>query len=273
MYKILFTDIDGTLLNKERIISPATKKEIFRLNTEKRIPVILISSRMPKAMKPLHDELELEYPIISYNGALILKSSGLKDDSDILFSTTIKPEIVKNINEFKSMCDFHISLYYNDDWYVEGMDYWADREITSTKVVPSIGQHEVVIKDWEIKKVGAHKVMCMGNAMEIEKLHEWLFTKYPGVLNLYRSKPTFIEITPNIVSKATALEYMLDYLNVDSSETIAIGDNYNDLDMLNKAGLGIAMGNAPAAVRKAADYITLSNNDDGLAAAIRKFFN
>ncbi len=272
MYKILFTDIDGTLLNKERLISPATKKEIARLSNEKGIPVILISSRMPKAMKHLQDELELNYPIVPYNGALILKNASLNDESDILFTTTITPQIVKSIIEYKRCCEFHVSLYYNNNWFVEGMDYWANREVTSTQVSPSVVGHEEVIKDWEEKNVGAHKVMCMGDAPEIEKLHNWLFITYPGVLNLYRSKSTFIEITPNIVSKATAVKFMLDYFKMKESEAVAAGDNYNDLDMLKEAGLGIAMGNAPKIIQKAADYVTLSNNEDGLAKAIAKYF-
>ena len=152
------------------------------------------------------------------------------------------------------------------------MDYWANREVISTKVIPSVSQHEVVLRNWENKKAGAHKVMCMGNATEIDKLLGLLTAAFPENLNLYRSKPTFMEITPRAVSKSTAFKYLLNFLLIDPSEAVAVGDNYNDLEMLKDAGLGIAMGNSPDSVKQAADYVTLSNNDNGLAAAVRKFF-
>ena len=272
MYKVLFTDIDGTLLNKSREITPATKIEIQRITVEQNIPVILISSRMPKAMKHLHDELKLSSPIIAYNGALILKSAEVANLSDILFSATISSGTVRAINNFKEKCDFHISLYYNDDWFVEGMDYWTNREVTSTKVNPSITSHEFVIRDWEGKNIGAHKVMCMGETEEIEKLFNWLGSNFSNELNLYRSKPTYIEITPSVVSKATAVSMITKYLNISEAQAIAVGDNYNDLEMLKSVGLGISMGNAPDSVKAAAAHITLSNNEDGLAEAIRKYF-
>ena len=272
MYRIFFTDIDGTLLNKERQITPEIKKEIRRLKTELKIPVILISSRMPKAMKHLHDELELNDPVIPYNGALILNSPEIKDESDIMVTATIDPETVKEIIKFKNNDDYHVSLYYNDDWYVEGMDYWADREVTSTKVFPSVISHEKVIEDWESSNAGAHKVMCMGKEDRIDKLSDWLNSEYPETLNLYRSKPSFLEITSRKVSKATAAEFLLNRLGISLSEAVAAGDNYNDIDMLTKAGLGIAMGNAPDQVKDAADFTTLSNRENGLAAALKKFF-
>lgn len=272
MYKIFFTDIDGTLLNKERQITPEIKKEIQRLKIELKIPVILISSRMPKAMKHLHDELELNDPIIPYNGALILGSSEIKSKSDIMLSTTIESEIVKEIIRFKNEDDYHISLYYNDDWFVEEMDYWANREIGSTKVSPSVIPHEKIIKDWERSNAGAHKVMCMGGEDRIDRLSDWLNLKYSETLNLYRSKPVFLEITPRIVSKATAVEFLLERFGLSLSETAAAGDNFNDIEMLSKAGLGIAMGNAPDRVKASANFTTLSNRENGLAAALKKFF-
>ncbi len=272
MYRILFSDIDGTLLNNERKITPETKKEIERIKTEKNIPVILISSRMPKAMKHICEELGLNNPIVPYNGALILNSADMTDESSVMFSSTIPPGIVETIIRYKKDFDFHISLYYNDDWYVEGMDFWADREVTSTKVTPSVSQHEIVLRNWENKKAGAHKVMCMGNAADIEKLFDRLNAAFPESLNLYRSKPTFLEITPKTVSKSTALTYLLNYLRIEPSEAVAVGDNYNDIEMLEAAGLGIAMGNAPDSVKRAADFITLSNKENGLAAAVKKFF-
>jgi Cof subfamily protein (haloacid dehalogenase superfamily) len=90
-------------------------------------------------------------------------------------------------------------------------------------------------------------------------------------LNIYPSKPTYLEIMPKMASKTSAIQVLQDKFGVHQSEIIAMGDNYNDIDMLAYAGLGIAMGNAPDEVRKQAKEITLTNDEDGVAAALLKY--
>ena len=91
-------------------------------------------------------------------------------------------------------------------------------------------------------------------------------------LNIYQSKPTYLEIMNKDVSKPKAIEKLLSLYDIDSSEIVAIGDNYNDADMLKYAGVGIAMGNAPDKVKLVSDFITLSNDEDGIVTAVNKYF-
>lgn len=130
--KILFTDIDGTLLNKNRELSVNTIKQIKRLNSILSIPVILVSARMPKSMRILQSQLGLSNEIICFNGALSLG----EEDSIVLQDNRIIGEISRNIFEKSKLHDLHFSTFVNDYWMVNKNDKWAEREIENTKVIP-----------------------------------------------------------------------------------------------------------------------------------------
>ena len=117
--KIAFTDIDGTLLNKDRVPSSLLKEEVARISKLK-VPFVLISSRMPSAMFHIQQDLGIEdIPLICYNGGLVLV------DGKPIHSTEIPANIVRTIHDLNADNSFHISLYKEDDWFVESMDFWA----------------------------------------------------------------------------------------------------------------------------------------------------
>jgi HAD-superfamily hydrolase, subfamily IIB len=111
----------------------------------------------------------------------------------------------------------------------------------------------------------------MADQNEIEVLNTKIKDYNSNNLNIYLSKPTYLEMMPNNASKTSAIEVLCKKYDIQRSEVIAIGDNYNDINMIEFAGLGIAMGNAPDAVKQYADDITLSNDEDGVAVAIKKY--
>ncbi|UZO79920.1 Cof-type HAD-IIB family hydrolase [Aquimarina sp. ERC-38] len=262
--KILFTDIDGTLLNTERELSEATITEIQRIKD--RIKIILISSRMPSAMKHLQEKLNIsELPLICYNGGLILI------DNKTVFSKTISNSITKELFAFNKTTPFHLSLYQNDEWYVPELDFWAKREINNTKVQPTVLSNDQVLEIWGKEQKEAHKIMCMGETEAIDKAYCFLTENFKDQLHCYRSKDTYIEIAEKSISKKTAIAYLADYYKVDLKEVIAFGDNYNDIEMLKAAGIGIAVANAKPEVLAIADYVTSTGKEDGVATYIRKF--
>ena len=267
-YKMLFTDIDGTLLNRERVISAKTKNQIERISKEHQIPVILISSRMPKAMNHLQNELGTNYPIISYNGALIIETA----NENVIHSETIPFHIVQEIFEKSKIEAVHTSLYCYDNWYVEELDFWASREINNTKAEPEVIKFETLFSTAPLENLNMHKIMCMGDKAGIDDVLKHASDNFGNELNLYRSKDTYLEITSNKASKATAVKKIHQNYNIKADEIIAVGDNYNDLEMLEYAGLGVAMGNAKDEIKKIADEITLSNTEDGVAELIKKYF-
>lgn len=263
--RIVFSDIDGTLLNEKRSLSKATI-EIFK-KLKGKTPIVLISARMPKAMRHLQKVGGIEdQPIIAYNGGLILKNK------EILHSTEIPNQLTETITAFDP--NIHFSLYHNDDWFIPKKDYWALREINNTKVDATLLSNEEVINQWKSKKIGAHKIMCMGNIDDIDRLFEYLETNYTNHLHLYRSKSTYIEISPKSISKKTAISYLLkhQYPKLTLAEAVAFGDNYNDMEMLNAVGYGVAVENAKQEVKDIAKYHTKAGVKDGVAAFLEKHF-
>ena len=265
-FNLICSDIDGTLLNKDRELSSVTIKEINRLS---HIPFVLISSRMPKAMRHLQKQIgNTNTPIIAYNGGLIL------DNDNIIESTVIHNTVLASIIEACIGTSIHLSLYHHDEWYVPSLDYWANREIQNTKVIPVVKPHQAVLKTWIAEGKGAHKIMCMGIENEIDTLYKSLEKSLSNDIILYRSKPTYIEISHRSISKKTAIETLINhkYPKTTMANVIAFGDNYNDLDMLKAVGLGIAVANANNLVLKTAKQITDTNKNDGVAKALSELF-
>jgi len=95
--------------------------------------------------------------------------------------------------------------------------------------------------------------------------------KFGHLINVYRSEPFFLELMPHGVDKANSLKELLNHLNLSTEQMISCGDGYNDLSMIEYAGMGVAMANARDEIKKVADYITLSNDDDGIAHVIHEF--
>lgn len=263
-HRIIFSDIDGTLLNSRRELSEVTISEIKRIKNT--IPVVLISSRMPSAMMHLQKKLGItDQPIVCYNGGLILV------DNKPIHSTYIPTNVIKGLADFNTKNAFHISLYCDDNWYVPEMDFWATREKNNTKVIPNIKSTKEVIHHWEKQDKGAHKIMCMGEEKYIDDVYRFLENTYEETLHLYRSKPTYIEIAHKSISKHTAVEMLLStYFNIPIEDAVAFGDNYNDIAMLKAVGTGIAVANAKPEVLQIANAITLSGKEDGVANYIKE---
>lgn len=262
-FKMVCLDIDGTLLNSNHKISENTREIIKIVANEKQIPVILVSARMPKGIVSLQRELEIKQPIICYSGALILDNCG-----DMLSKQVINLSDLKNIYKFANNLNVHISLYKDDEWYVEKIDYWAKQESEITNITPNVIDFNNLIELWREEGTGPNKILCMASTNDINLLRENI--RY-DTLNIYPSKPTYLEIMPIEASKTSAINFLQKKLNIERSSIICMGDNYNDIDMIEYAGLGIAMGNAPDDVKKHANDITLTNDEDGVAEAIKKY--
>ena len=200
-YKLVCTDIDGTLLNKDRELSELTIAEVQRISP---IPFVLISSRMPKGMRHLqHQFNNIETPLIAYNGGLVLHGE------TVLHSTFINNTVLAAAIEKCASTSIHLSLFHADEWYVPSMDYWAKREEHNTKVTPTIKSYSDVLADWQQEGKGAHKIMCMGDENEIDALYKALEAEFSDEIMLYRSKNTYIEISHKSISKKTAIDLLL----------------------------------------------------------------
>ncbi|MDV7186397.1 Cof-type HAD-IIB family hydrolase [Lutibacter sp. TH_r2] len=265
-YQLVCSDIDGTLLNKDRELAKATIEQVQRIAP---IPFILISSRMPKAMRHLQTEFgNTSTPLIAYNGGLVLDNEKVLHSTEI--DNTVLAETIKKCEE----TSIHLSLYHADEWYVPSMDYWAKREENNTKVTPEVLSNIEVLEKWKNEGKGAHKIMCMGDENEIDTLYKSLEIEFSDEIMLYRSKETYIEISHKSISKKTAINTLIDvnYPHLTMENVVAFGDNYNDVEMLKAVGLGVAVGNAKVEVLEVANSVTDTNKNDGVAKAIKEYF-
>ncbi|MBT2697447.1 HAD family phosphatase [Bacillus sp. ISL-40] len=264
-FKMVCLDIDGTLLNSRHEITEKTKQVIQKVAIEKQIPVILVSARMPKGIKFLQQALNIVQPIICYSGAFIW------NNRDTLLNITIPVSDVKQVYNIVKSIGIHISLYKDDEWYIEEMDDWAKQESEITNITPSILDFSTLFMMWEQGNTGPNKILCMAESHKIHQLDVKINDYLSSYLNIYPSKPTYLEIMPKHTTKTSAIEFLCKEFDILKNEIIAIGDNYNDMNMIEFAGLGIAMGNAPEQVKQIANDITLSNDEDGVAEALKKY--
>ncbi|MGZ0043109.1 Cof-type HAD-IIB family hydrolase [Paenibacillus ottowii] len=263
-YKIVCIDIDGTLLNSAHQITEETKETILQVINGKQIPVVLVSARMPKAIIPLQKHLGISEPLICYSGALVIDRHGNK-----LNTRYIDTKMTQRLLDSLAAYDLHVSLYKDDEWYIEQLNAWALQERDITNIEPRIYSFSKLTNGWREETDGTSKILCMGDPEEISRVLQVLRPVYGEEVNLYLSKPTYLEIMSKKASKTAAIQILLKEYQLKQSDCLAIGDNYNDIDMLAFAGLGIAMENAPLEVKAAANTVTLSNDENGVAHALK----
>jgi Cof subfamily protein (haloacid dehalogenase superfamily) len=272
-YKVVCTDIDGTLLDSRRELSAKTIA-IFK-NLPPEVMVVLASSRMPAAMRHLQEQLGvLHHPMICYNGGFLIQYREASPVPEVLDTVTMPLEICAGIIALTRDTTIHTSLYFEDEWYAPVWDQWSEREARITKAEPVVMSLENVLAKWSENRNGAHKVMCMGDEKEIELMEAGLKKSFSEDIHIYRSRPTYLELAPRAISKGSALELLLKRKNHSSlAEVIAFGDNYNDIELLRVAGHGVAVANGREEVKAVAAEITADSKLDGVALVLEEHFS
>ena len=261
-YKILCSDLDGTLLSTKSDVSDFTIAEINRIKNHVR--VVLVSARMPRAMTYLQRRLGIEdQPLICYNGALVL------DGENKIASAEITIPFLNEVHALAMVHSIKLGLYHGNEWYVEENSERVRKEIRYTQTTPVFRATKDTLADWQSRELGAHKIMLMGTKNTSDAIFPILEERFSEALNLYRSNDTLIEIAPKSVSKLTAIKLLLKD-DEELSNVISFGDNYNDIEMLQYTGLGVAVGNAREEVKTIANEVTLANTDHGVASFIKQ---
>ncbi len=261
-FKVLCSDLDGTLLSTKSDVSDFAIAEISRIKDS--LKVILVSARMPKAITYLQERLGImNEPMICYNGALII--NGALN----IFSTVIQIKHLESINEIAQKHEVKLGLYHGNEWYASENTDFIQKEIIYTRTTPIFRPTRDTVIDWKLRKLGAHKIMLMGTKKALDSMHIELQKELKSELLLYRSNDVLIEVAPAATSKLLGIQKILGKRQT-LNDVIAFGDNYNDIEMLRAAGCGVAVGNAQPEVKAVADKITLRNTDDGVAHFINQ---
>ena len=263
--RLIISDIDGTILDDQHQVDSQLREQIPLLKKEN-IPFVLASARSPLGMEPIARELGLgDTPLACYNGALVIKGDP-QDYETIIEHPLDKKEIRTFLELVKTKFpSVSINLYSGKDWIADRLDRWVQIEAEITGEQPFIQNVLLHVL------IPAHKLLLIDDAAVIQQLHAYLQTMdFPNTA-FYLSKDNYLEVTHKEVSKEQALLEVAKHYQIPLEQVMTIGDNFNDLPMLRLAGLGVAMGNAPEAVKLEATAITKSNNQNGVAKAIEKY--
>lgn len=260
--RILFSDIDGTLINSRQHIPGRTREKILELDA-KGIPFILVSARGPAGVEVIRRELGNRRPFICYSGGLILDADG-----SALYSKQMEVGLAVEIQGFleREYPEICCNTYGGDLWVVkDDRNPWVVREEKITRGKSVSGD----IREAFAQAGGIHKFLLMGEPDPISQAELLLRKHYPE-LSVLKSNDFYLEVMDGSVHKAAGVRYLCDHYRIPVEEAAAFGDGENDVGMLQAVGCGFAMGNAPEDVKRQVNYVTGSNEEEGIWEVIRE---
>ena len=264
-YKLLVLDVDGKLLNDERESSKRTLAALLKVQ-QMGVRIVLASGRPTYGLMPLAKTLELgNYGgfVLSYNGCQIIKAQ----NGEILFERRINPEMLPYLEKKARKNGFAIFTYHDDTLITDS----PDNEYIKNEAL--LNNLKIIKEDEFSTAIDFAPCKCMlvsDKEKALIGLEQHWEKRLAGTLDAFRSEPYFLEVVPCGVNKANTLGALLEHLGVTREEVIAVGDGVCDVTMLQLAGMGVAMGHSQDSVKVCADYVTASNEEDGVALAVEK---
>lgn len=265
-YRIVFLDIDGTLTDTQKNVMPQTLKSLLKIQDEG-IRLAIASGRPPKGVTPYADLLHLDEHsgfIMPFNGAQIVNYQ----TKEIVYQNNLTMDVLRKAYELSK--EYGIQLItYKGDYIISETD---DDEFML--IESRINKMEVMKVDSLLDYIKEPPVKCLlvGDGDYLGRIEEEIRQKIGTQANVFRSEPFFIEVVPQGIDKAAAIEHMIGKLGITQDQTIAFGDGYNDITMIKYAGLGVAMDNGCDQIKKVADRIAPDNNSEGIASVINEVF-
>lgn len=270
--KLIAIDLDGTLLDSNRELSDANKNAI-QAAKEKGVQVVLCTGRPLKAMTHLLKEADLmgeEDIAITYNGGLIQKTK----TGEIIHEMTLNRE--ESLDIYRLGEKLNLPVNFIDFNYIYEPRYPENVPSIYTKSHPKVPKKNALsVKAIDIdhleESFESYKIVMSRPAEELDAAIPNIPDDYHERYNIFKSQDFILEVLPKKVDKGFSMRLLGEMLGLDKEEIMGIGDQENDLSLVENAGLGIAMGNAIDQVKEAADYISYSNDENGVAHVIQKF--
>lgn len=258
MIRIVFSDIDGTLLDSGNRMTPLTERAVKGL-AGRGIPFVIISARSPSGIYPILEEYGLRCPIIAYSGAL-----ALDEDRQVLFHRSFRREAARKVTAFLDAAGF------DQTWSVFSFDQWFAKDKSDPRILREEGIVRAQAQQGDVDSPASEeisKLLCLCAPGAMDPLEAALKEAFPD-LSIVRSEDTLLEIMAKGVNKAAAAEALCSLRGIPMEDAAAFGDNYNDLEMLRAVGHGVLMGNAPAGMKEQVAVHTEDNDHDGLCRAL-----
>lgn len=264
MYKLIAVDLDGTLLDESKRISERCLEDIRRLK-EKGKKIVLATGRPMRGILPYLELLNLfeenDYAVI-YNGAMVQSTR----EDKILYDMPISLDCYKELYDLSRQLGTDIHALIKDGVLTPRFNPYTEVESSFNHIPVIVGPVDEVDESTKIIKV-----LMVSDQKKLDSIvpliPEWVKEKY----SIVRSAPIFLEFLNKKATKGIGVSIVAKELGIRPEEVICVGDAGNDIDMIKYAGLGVAMGNATEDAKAAADYITLTNEEDGVAHVIEKF--
>lgn len=267
--KLLVVDIDGTISGQSNDVSETVKQAIASVQGKK-IPVAIATGRMYRSALRFHQEINSTLPLLAYQGAWIQDPADQKIYRHLSVSREKAHQLLNYFEQPQLRSLLSVHFYINDQLYVREVTPETQTYAARSNIIPiAVGDLRQVLIDHEPTKVLA---MSDDTSLINELLGNLRRQYTPAELYMTTSVPTFFEATNPAVNKGTAVRYIAEeLLGLQSTNVMTIGDNFNDLEMLQYAGIGVAMGNAPPEVQAIAKWVAPTVEEDGAAVAIEKF--
>ena len=256
--KLIACDMDGTLLTSDKKISERTQSAIKKAMEAGKI-FLIATGRMYISARPYAKSLDLDVPLVTYNGALVKGSESEK----VLFEHKMKAETAQEVLHFCKENGYYIQYYIGDDVCIEkgneSSEYYGRvQNIPITEVGPDL---------YDMKEA-PYKMLVISPLEDAAKVRKAFEERFAGKLDIYNSQPNFLELMEPGVNKWMAVKAVAESFNIAPEEIMCLGDSNNDYDMVANAGVGVAVSNATDKVLEAAKIITASNDNDGVAMVL-----
>jgi Cof subfamily protein (haloacid dehalogenase superfamily) len=260
-YRLIAIDLDDTLLTDGLEITPRNREAIRRAG-ERGVRITFATGRMFRSAVRFAEDLGLDIPLITYQGALIKDSR----TGRVHYYQPLSLAYARLIIDRVKRCGYHVNAYLDDELYVEKTTAEAEGYASVAGVdIHQVGDLQRFLKTDPIK------VLVISREELLDRLARDLAPVLGENVHVTKSKPNFLEFLHPRATKACGLAALAQNFGLGRKEVVAIGDSFNDLEMIRFAGLGVAMGNAREEVKAAADYVAPGNNEDGVADVIERF--
>lgn len=260
-YRLVAIDVDDTLLTDDLKVTPGTREALHEA-VRQGVVVTLATGRMFASARQTADQLDLNVPIITYQGALIKNLL----DGKVLYERPVPAGAGAEIVAYAEERGLHLQGYLDDKLYAS-----ADNDKVKAYSKLTGVPYEVRTDFRTIAEKGSLKLLIIDEPEKLDALAPELRERFGDRVHITKSKPNFLEFLHPEATKGHALLHLAAHYGIGRSETVAIGDSWNDHEMIEAAGLGVAMANAVEPLKRIADHITASNNEEGVRAVIERF--
>lgn len=290
MYKLVAIDLDGTLLNSYGEVSESTKDEIKKA-IKNGVEVVLASGRPISSVEDLAEELQANHYLISGNGAIVFDIH----KKEIVYDRFLSKEQVLNIVKICEENSIYYNIYTENEVLTKSLNYNTlfyhsenmhkqEEKRTNINILTDVYDYILKSDNQKYLKVTVCDQSQIVFSSIIKKLRTLNDIDVLEVSHMSKKiiksgteevlvEYCYTEITNKNVNKWTALEYIMNEMKIDRSEVVAIGDNINDKEMIEEAGLGVAMGNSTPAIKEIADVEVGTNNEEGVRETFQKYIN